>query len=483
MNAKNTIDKLILCYQIIDGTDFNRSYINNYSETSKTFDFGGGIKGYTNNEDKEKEIARSFAIKLEDNGKDIGTLFITNANSEFFYFKYHKSIFYENHYSVLEIKGIIDLLFQFDYHFHQITRLEIACDTTGDSGNDLFVIADLCSENQYFRSLKNSDRIKKSAENRGGRSLEDARYSLALGNTKIYHHTKFQQTTCIGNPKSNIFMRCYNKSEFSQDYQKSYFGNIFPDGSEIFRLEVSLNSEAIKEFQVQFEHLEKEDYLKFIYLRTAKPRLTFNDKSESEWVNGNRVFKKICLVDLLDFGNVFEDLETLEMRYSISEPNPVNEKTPNQLITERRARVGTLIGNYLRNENREEAFNQIFSSIESENLVFSNSGVNRVKNLGAVNNLIESQLENKDFLSALTNTQELRDRLRERFNNNIHRSVNNSEIIGRFEGEGQNQGNQRLKTKVTRIVATTTIKEIEKSRKPYGILLKRIDKSTSVAFI
>ncbi|MDG1276001.1 MAG: hypothetical protein P8O16_01890 [Algoriphagus sp.] len=370
MNAVITIDKLILCYQINDGTHFDKKYIQTFLKSDKTYDFGEDIKGYQNESDTENEINKSFTIKLEYNEKDIGTLFITNANSEFFYFKYHKSIFYENHYNLQDIKSIVDRLFEFNYHFHQITRLEIACDTTGDWGYDLFVIADLCSDNQYFRSIKNSDRIKKSAEKLGGRTAEDARYFLTLGNTKIYHHTKFKETTCIGHPTSKIFMRCYNKSKCSKDYQKSYFKIIFPDGREIFRLEVSLNSEAIKEHKIQFEYLEKEDYLKYIYLKTAKPRLTFNDKREAEWVNGNRVFKKICLVDSLDLGNVCDDLETLEKRYSITEPIILKTKSNNQLVKERRAMVGAAIKNYLNNEGKEVAFTNICSAIESENLLF-----------------------------------------------------------------------------------------------------------------
>jgi hypothetical protein len=487
MNAKNTIDKLILCYQLTGTEILDKNYLSRFKiRNTKFYDFGKGIMGYLNSSksNKEREITKSFTINLQLAQKDIGTLFITNANSEFFYFKYHKSIFYEGIYKIQDIKNLIDNLFDFKYEFRQITRLEIACDTITNTGNDLFVIADLCSENLYFKSVGNSARLQESIDSHGGRIIEDARYSLTLGNTKIYHHTKFEKATCIGDPKSKIFMRCYNKSSHSESYQTTYFQNVFPEDAEIYRLEVSLNSEAIKDHQIQFYDLEKRDYLKYIYLKTARPLLTFNDlKSNWTWKNRNKVFQQICLVDHLDFGEPKEDINVLKERYSTEIPVQFNPKSEAQIIREKRSRIGSLISQYLRNKEQELAFNQICEQIETENFAFDETRPNKLKNLTVVNKMIDNQIENNNIISAITVVTELKNRLSQMVNAGILDSINRTELIGRFENERSTKEKAKVKTKVTTIVDTTTIKEIEKQGRPFGIVLKKLNKTVTTKYV
>ena len=114
MNAKNTIDKLILCYQATGTEILDKNYLSRFKNRDTEFyDFGNGIMGYSNSSkpNREREITKSFTINLQLGQKDIGTLFITNANSEFFYFKYHKSIFYEGIFKIQDVKNLIDNLF------------------------------------------------------------------------------------------------------------------------------------------------------------------------------------------------------------------------------------------------------------------------------------------------------------------------------------------------------------------------------------
>lgn len=486
MNAIITIDKLILCYQITNNFILNKSYINHFIRFDKTYDFKNKlVKGYINNSEKEKEIINSFNIKLEYKGKDIGTLFISNTSSDYFYFKFHKSIFYKNEFSLREIKKLIDCLFDFDYTFHQITRLEIACDTSGDPANDLFVIADLCKDNQFFRSIRNSKGISKSSENLGGRKVNDARYSLCFGNTKIFHHTKFEGSTCIGSQKSDIFLRCYNKTNWSKDFQNTYFSKFFPESSEIFRLEVSLNSIAINKLGVQFKHLGENDYLKFIYFKVATPRLTFNVRDKYKWKNGNKVFNKICLLDSLDFGNGKEDLNVIEQLYSFSQRSGKKEKTNDQIIVKERSIVGSFIRKYLKNENRESSLDSIYSMIQSKNLCFGKVKVNQWQNFNVVNELIDKHLKEKNYESAIVNTSELKLRLNELVIKETTISVPKSELIEKFESESISamsniRFRQRLKI-VSNVVST--IIETRIDGRLFGFQVKTIDEIKSKSFI
>lgn len=473
MNTVNTIDKLILCFQIKDiNTIIDREYFNLKFLRKQRYQFSENIVGYENGYKIEKEINHSLAIRLEYNRKDIGTIFISSVNTEFFFFKYHKSIFYQqNDYTLSDIQQIILGLFDFDYSFHHISRLEIAADTIENTGNDLFVIGDLCSANLYFLTAEKSKNIEKSIDEYGGRRSDDAKYSVIMGNLKIYHHNKFSNTTCIGNPKSKIFIRAYNKSKFLTSYQKTYFQNIFPDSTEIFRLEVSLNSVSIEENQIKFEYLDKKDYLKYIFLLTAKDRLTFNDLNSFKWENGNKVYEKIYLCNSLHFNEKYEDFQTLANRYNVTTKKIEKEKSELQLIRERRASIGNMIKKFFNNEEKESMVNQIYSQIQSNQLKFNGNKIKEQTNLKIVFELIEKQLSKKNIDSGISKVSDLKDRLSRMVN-----SGKNSDLIEKFY-------NLKAQIKVTKIINTITIKEIQKQDKSNGIVLKKFEEVVSTVFI
>ncbi|WP_288371448.1 hypothetical protein [uncultured Algoriphagus sp.] len=437
MNSIITVDKLILCYLVWDSSiKLNRDYFKiNFKYKNIYYDLGNGFRAYENTSQKEGDLKSSYQLSLEFNKRKIGTLFLENPNTGEFFFKYQKNIFYEEGYSILEIKSLIDNLFTFQYTFKHITRLEIALDTVGKIGRELTVITDLCSSNLYFKSIKNNEKeFEAIFEKYGGRSFKEAKFG-SIGNLKIYHHTKFPNSTCIGDYSYQIFVKCYNKSEKSEDYQKEYFDKFFKSGSEIFRLEVSANSIAAEKYSLKIDQLDQSDYLRYKYKEMIGNRLIFNDLGKPYIdKNKNKKYQKINLLENVEFpdGKRLKD-DVFEIKPVVNEDSNYKKiRSKESIVNNNRSSIGKLIGKYLRDENVEKTLVLIKDSIETEILTYNDDHPDFLGNISTIKNLLIKQLQKKDIDQGIEKAeqflQEL-DNFKREFNNPIKKSKRGHKLL------------------------------------------------------
>jgi hypothetical protein len=239
-------------------------------------------------------------------------------------------------------------IFTFDYQINNITRLEIAADTTGLCGSHLYVIQDLCTANSYFSNLEKVN--SQSINTFSGRVLEDCKYQT-YGTLRI--SVNEDGVVHIGSPKNWKYIKSYNKSQFSEDFQKQRFVEKFGTDEGIYRLEVSLNNEGCRREKVNLYQLDDPDYLTYLFKKSAHDYLTFKDlKSKPIYRNGNKELRKIRLVEEMKFeypGN------TKDNQDNDVEENPNPNKSESNVIKNNRSELSKEIRKYFQSqENIEE---------------------------------------------------------------------------------------------------------------------------------
>ncbi len=406
MNSILTVDKLILCYYLNTDSNIklNKNYIQrNYQCTELYYDLGNGFLAYENKSQDEKEIKNSYSLGIEYKKRKIGTLFFENQNKNCFFFKYHKKIFYDGEHTILQIKHLIDNLFPFSYQYQHITRLEIALDTVGNLGMDLTVITDLCSNNLYFSSIKKyKNEFEAIFEKFGGRKFTDARYGSKIGNLKIYHHSKYLNTTCIGHYSSPIFIKCYDKSQKSEPYQTTYFNKFFKPHSQIYRLEASIDSRAADKFTFEIGQLDNIEYLIRKYKEIVGNRLTFNDLNRPYRDKyKNKKYHTINLLANVDFP-IRAELQ--DYRFNLDSEEKVKRfKTKNKdsIVNANRSIVAKAIGQFLRDKDQDNSYRIIKDVIKTKILTYDDRIPDIKRNIKVVKNLVLNQLFKNDFIMGI----------------------------------------------------------------------------------
>jgi hypothetical protein len=159
------------------------------------------------------------------------------------------------------------------------------------------VIQDLCQANSYFSNLDKIDH--ESINVFGGRDEDDAKYKT-YGTLKI--SVNEDGVVHVGGVNNWKFIRSYNKSLKAEPSQKSRFKDEFGTDKNIYRLEVSLNNEGCRKEKVNLNKLDDQDYLTYLFKKSAKDYLTFSDlKIKPTYVKGNKVYSKIRLVEDMKF--------------------------------------------------------------------------------------------------------------------------------------------------------------------------------------
>jgi hypothetical protein len=373
-----TIDKLILRYNWEEQSRLDNFYLNKfYPKYNNQYIFGNKISAYQIDSSKHKEIADSkLKLCVEYNKEEIGILYLDCSEQSTFYFKISKHIFYEKKYSYKQIIGLVDSFFNGEYHPSGITTMEIALDTVQDTANELFVIADLCIHNNYFKSLSESESLKETSKKLEGREINDAKYSVTMPNLSIGTSKTIIGGTDIGKHGSNSYIRCYNKSNKMEDYQKRYFDQIFGLNQSVYRLEVSLKSPAIKKLDIDINELDSPIYLKNIYFKVCKQKLTFNILDKPMKVDGKIKYDQICLLDSLDFGE-FSDSQPPQVNSDLDSFNIVLKKNVfRNNVKRNRAIISKKIGSYFRQNGNEDILEEVASLIKENSLDFKSSLIN-----------------------------------------------------------------------------------------------------------
>ncbi len=355
------IDKLIIGYIIESNIKFDQNYLQKfYNPIYSNYMLPNDIVLNESESDSERTLKCLKRLTVFRKEVKLGKIYYENIDNSYFYFKFDKKILVEKTFLINHILNIIKKLFTFKYKFNNITRLEIAADTTGLSGKNLFVIQDLCAANSYFSNLRET--YSQSISTFGGRSFEDCKYQT-YGKLKISINEK--GVVHIGCPTNWKHVKSYNKSEFSEGFQKDRFIEKFGTSDNIYRLEVSLNNEGCKRENINLYHLDNNDYLTYLFKKSAFDYLTFKDlKSKTKNINGNKVFDKIQLVKDMKFefaGNSSDN--------SIYDSdNKVNtNKSENNTIKSNRSKLSKLIRKYYQSQ---ENIDEILSFIANNRLSY-----------------------------------------------------------------------------------------------------------------
>jgi hypothetical protein len=382
MNSILTIDKLILKYYLESDERLDISYLaKNHHKSNNYFILNRNLRAYIVDSSIHKEIPDSkIKLCVEYNKQEIGILYLDCSEYKDFYFKISKHIFYSNKYSFKQIIGLVDSFFSLEYHPTNITRLDIALDTTADTANELYIIADLCVHNSFFKSLSDSEELTKTSGKLNGRKIVDAKYGLTIPKLSIGISKTIKGATDIGKHSGDSFIRCYNKSNKLDDCQKDYFHNIFGDKT-IYRLEVSMNSKAIEQANIDLNFLDIPSYLLEVYSKVCKKKLTFNILDNPKKVKGKVKYDQICLLDNLDFGEL-SDTPCTDYTSDLDNFNVLLKKNVHRNGTkQKRAIISKKIGSYFRQNGKEEILEEIVQYVQENNLDFSSGQINLLNNI------------------------------------------------------------------------------------------------------
>jgi hypothetical protein len=293
-----SVDKLILCYKINSNIGLDQNYIDKfYNPLYSTFVFGNNIVMNESDSDPEKTLKCAKRLDVFSDNVKIGIIYYENVDRSIFYFKVEKELLIKYGYKISDIISKTLTIFPLNYQINNITRLDIAADTTGLAGSSLYVIQDLCQANYYFSNLEKID--QESINVFGGRTEDDAKYQT-YGSLKI--SVNEDGVVHLGGINNWKFIRSYNKSFKSEAYQKLRFIEEFGTDDNIYRLEVSLNNEGCRKEKVNLNKLDDQDYLTYLFKKSVKDYLTFSDlKIKPTYVKGNKVYSKIRLVEDMKF--------------------------------------------------------------------------------------------------------------------------------------------------------------------------------------
>jgi hypothetical protein len=382
MNSILTIDKLILKYYLESDKRLDISYlVNNHNRNNNYFILNRNLRAYIVDSSIHKEIPDSkIKLCVEYNKEEIGILYLDCSESKDFYFKVSKHNFYLKKYSFKQIIGLVDSFFNLEYYPTNITRLDIALDTIADTANELYIIADLCMHNNFFKSLSDSEELTQASVKLNGRIKEDAKYGLTIPKLSIGISKTIKGATDIGKHSGDSFIRCYNKSNKLDDCQKDYFHNIFSDQT-IYRLEVSMNSKAIEQANIDLNFLDTPSYLLEVYSKVCKKKLTFNILHKPKKVKGKFKFDQICLLDNLHFGEL-SDTPCTDYESDLDNFNILLKKNVQRNRTkQKRAVISKKVASYFRGNGKEEILEEIVQYIQENNLDFSSGKLNLSKNI------------------------------------------------------------------------------------------------------
>lgn len=384
-NTIVSVDKLILSYKIYNAI-LDQQYLDKFYDKKLDRYSINKFTYYEIKNDKEKELKTAKHIKVFKDELCLGTLFYDNIDRSVFYFKIHKDLFLQEEITIKQIIKFSLEFFPLNYRINNITRIEIAADTSGLVGSDLIVIQDLCTSNAYFSFSSKVD--LESIKEFDGRGINDAKYSLCHGKLKTTMDTEYG-TVYIGNYKNWKFIRSYKKSSHSTTKQKLHFNNKFGEYLDVYRIEVSLNNKGCRKEKINYNKLDDNDYLTYLYKKISNDYLTFNDlRAPHKNVNGNKVYPKIRLVEKLKFENPGNYSDNSKFDFSFeSKNNSLSE------IRKNRSRLTILLRKYLNNPSISE-LELIHDFLKNNPITSSNNEANVRQAMEQVKNLVKKF---KDF--------------------------------------------------------------------------------------
>lgn len=371
-NTIVTIDKLIICFKS-KNTQYLIDLLNmNYLKKNEIIELSDSISLFKNYSKTEKDVTCSFKYNLHYCNQKVGILFFGTENREDFYLKIFNEVFYKNVYTIKFIISLVLNNFPVECRINNISKLDIAADTTDSYiRNNATIVEDQCLNNSYFSDLKFKTKNSNfNLEEYNGRTLKDAIYKLSVPNLKTRQDNG---SVHIGTFKNKKSITIYFKHEKQHTYQKSYFDTHLGYGHDpITRLEIRLKSSFFikNDFDLNkvddcgyiTEYFKKvtEDYLNFKIIN--KP-LGFDNKR-------NRLYERLNFL----YNFQFLILQTKEEDFII---NIDKETNTGNVVKQNRSHLTKLLKQYA-SINNQDILDKIIEFVNENKLSY---GYNKVVTL------------------------------------------------------------------------------------------------------
>lgn len=374
MNSILTIDKLIIRFIINSEQKLNFFYFNDkFSNENGIYFINNKTQAYIVKDARQHNeiIDSKLKLAVEYKNEDLGILYLDCANPQDFYFKIAKKIFYSKKYNIKQVVNLVSNLFDLDYNPCAISRCDIALDTITSAINDAYIIADICINNKFFKSLEISKTLESSANEYNGRVIGDAKYGLTIPKLSIYNHPTITNMTIIGKQSGDSFIRCYVKTAKSEPYQLDYFKQFFGD-QDVYRLEVSVSTVGVTKANIDINQLDIPNYLKDKYFQLCQKKLTFNKLDTPFKLKGKIKYHQVKLLENVDFGTLSEvgtkNDNSLDDSYILLKKNVFRNN-----VKQNRASISKKIGEYFRSDGKVEDLINVIDLV-SKNILNYNSG-------------------------------------------------------------------------------------------------------------
>lgn len=282
-----TYDKLSYTFLPVYGTEFNYDFIKaNYREVKGTFEINQNfhlkiVKPKKGNKDSNYR----FCYNMYRNGKYIGNIYTDSSESRgigYVKFSFYNKLFYLEEFDPKYYRLLIQNILKLD--FNNVTALDIAYDAPG-------LLAKF--KNVYLASNKR--------ENHPDSDFKP--YYKGANNLKItafYNDASYR----LGASEKK-YIKFYNKSLDAIKKDKPYITewhhwNIMYGEND--RCELSLiGSKTFTDYNITLEQIESKEGIYAIFERFTKDSLRFIDEREYTWVNGNKVYKQVQIIDYSTF--------------------------------------------------------------------------------------------------------------------------------------------------------------------------------------